>query len=108
MCTGMRLLDFFHHATSRQAGLEEAEVVAIRAYSSAPYKSLNNGLRDMERRARNEAHRLPVTVSALGSYPGAPPPRHGMARDVYTLLSSDPIPIAQQVQVCRSSQEKSC
>ena len=61
----MTLADFITHPKSRAARLEEAHVVALRLYSTAAYRSLNEPLRDIERFGRGEAHRLPVTVAFL-------------------------------------------
>ena len=59
------LADFVAHPRSRAACLEEAHVVALRLYSTAAYRSLNEPLRDVERFRRRTAHRLPVTVAFL-------------------------------------------
>ena len=61
----MVLADFVAHPKSRGAHLEEAHVVALRLYSTAAYRSLNEPLRDLERFGRGEPHKLPVTVAFL-------------------------------------------
>ena len=59
---GMRLCDFAALPDARLAGLSEAEVLALRLYSTAAYKTINVPLRD---RARTAEHPLPVTVYLL-------------------------------------------
>jgi hypothetical protein len=62
---GMRLADFVNAESAKAAELTEAEVAAIRLYSTAAFRSINNPLRDQERCGRGEAHPLPVTVTLI-------------------------------------------
>ena len=50
------------HPDARTARLEEAHVAALRAYTTAIYKVLNNPLRDLD---RTEPHPFPVTIAFL-------------------------------------------
>ena len=60
--TGMRLADFAAGRQAETAGLALAHVLAIRLYSTAAYKSLNNPLRD---RNRHTPHPFAATVTFL-------------------------------------------
>ena len=62
---GMRLDDFVLHPVSRHAGLTDAEVAAVRLYSTAAFHSINSPLRDLERHRAGRPHPLAVTVSFL-------------------------------------------
>ena len=62
---GMLLADFVAHVFAVGGGLEEAHVLALRLYSTAAFRSINNPLRDPERCERGEAHPWPVTVAYL-------------------------------------------
>ena len=62
---GMRLADFVNAPSAKAAKLTEAEVAAIRLYSTAAFRSINNPLRDQERSGRGEAHPLPATVTLI-------------------------------------------
>lgn len=62
---GMRLADFVNAPSAKAAKLTEAEVAAIRLYSTAAFRSINNPLRDQERSERGEAHPLPATVTLI-------------------------------------------
>jgi hypothetical protein len=62
---GMRLDDFVQHPVSRHAGLTDAEVAAVRLYSTAAFHSINSPLRDLERHRAGRPHPLAVTVSFL-------------------------------------------
>jgi hypothetical protein len=62
---GMRLQDFVTHPNARAAELEEAEVVALRLYTTSAFRQINDPLRDQERISKGEAHPLPVTVMFL-------------------------------------------
>ena len=53
------LADFVAHRNAVASGLSEAHVLALRAYTSACYKSLNGPLRDQSRTA---PHPFPITV----------------------------------------------
>ena len=59
---GMQLADFVNHPSSRMADLREVHVVAIRLYSTAAFRSLNNPLRD---RTRTTAHPFAATIFFL-------------------------------------------
>ena len=50
------------HAASRRAKLSEAHVLALRMYTTAAYKSLNEPLRD---RSRTAPHPFAVTVAFI-------------------------------------------
>ena len=64
---GMRLADFVEHPRATSVGLEEAEVAALRIYTTDAFKSINLPLRDAERRERNERHPLALTVVLIQS-----------------------------------------
>jgi len=59
---GETLADFLAHPDARTARLEEAHVAALRIYTTAAYKVLNNPLRDLD---RTEPHPFPVTIAFL-------------------------------------------
>lgn len=54
--------DFVAHPHAQAAGLDAGHVLALRLYTTAAYKSLNNPLRDM---ARTAPHPFPVTILKL-------------------------------------------
>jgi hypothetical protein len=62
---GMVLRDFVEHEHSRTAYLDEAEVVALRLYSTSAFRHINNPLRDQERIDSGRAHPMPVTVMLI-------------------------------------------
>ena len=62
---GMTLDDFVSHPSSVTAGLEAAEVLACRVYTTAAYRSLNNPLRNRD--AQRPPHPFPVTINFLKS-----------------------------------------
>ena len=62
---GWRLSDFAAHPKAQLAGLSMAETAALRLYTTAAFQSINNPLRDRDRRARNIPHRLPITVELI-------------------------------------------
>lgn len=62
--TGMVLSDFVGHPNAHTAALTEAELVALRLYSTAAFTALNRPLRDA---ARTSAHPLAATVVLLTS-----------------------------------------
>ena len=64
---GMRLDDFANHATAKKCRLTKPEVLALRFYTTAGFRSINNPLRDMDRLGRHEAHPLPIMVWLLSS-----------------------------------------
>ena len=66
----MLLADFCAHADAVAAGLEEMNVLALRLYTTAAFRSINNPLRDMERYETNIAHKLPVTVALISEAVG--------------------------------------
>jgi len=59
---GEMLTDFCAHGDAMTARLEEAHVAALRIYTTAAYKVLNNPLRDQQRTA---PHPFPVTIAFL-------------------------------------------
>ncbi|KOO32590.1 hypothetical protein Ctob_010286 [Chrysochromulina tobinii] len=59
---GERLADFVSHPYARMARLDEAHVAALRIYTTAAHKVLNEPLRDV---ASTAAHPFPVTVAFL-------------------------------------------
>jgi hypothetical protein len=63
----MRLDDFANHATAKKCKLSKPEVLALRFYTTAGFRSINNPLRDMDRRERHEEHPLPIMVWLLSS-----------------------------------------
>ena len=58
----MRLADFASHPQSLTANLTLAETAALRLYTTAAFKSINDPLRDFERLARKEKHPFALTV----------------------------------------------
>lgn len=62
---GMKLADFAHHRDAQLAKLSEAQVLAMRLYTTAVYKSINDPLRDRQRHQKNEPHPMPVLVHQL-------------------------------------------
>jgi len=61
--TGLRLADFMKHPNATTSGVKEAEVAALRVYTTAAYTHINNPLRDQE---RFESHK-PVPLPALST-----------------------------------------
>ena len=59
---GETLADFVAHPDARTARLEEAHVAALRIYTTAAYRVLNDPLRDLERVG---PHPFPVTIAFL-------------------------------------------
>ena len=62
---GMRFADFMLHAIVIMCQLTEAEVFALRFYTTAGFKGINWPLRDEKRRAEKKPHRLAVLVFTL-------------------------------------------
>jgi hypothetical protein len=62
---GMRLADFLQHPHARTAELHEAEVVALRLYTTAAFQQINEPLRDQARISSGRPHPLPVTVMLI-------------------------------------------
>jgi hypothetical protein len=62
---GMLLRDFVSHNHSQTADLEEAEVVALRLYSTSAFRHINNPLRDQARISSGKPHPMPVTVTLI-------------------------------------------
>ena len=62
---GMRFADFMAHRVARYCELSEAEVFALRYYTTAGFKGINQPLRDQDRRAQRQAHNLAVLVFIL-------------------------------------------
>ena len=59
---GKVLADFANHPKAQMAELDEAEVAALRLYTTAAFVSINAPLRDLQRRERKEPHPLALTV----------------------------------------------
>ena len=59
---GMRLHDFVQHQNAVDAKLIPAHIVALRLYTTAAYREINNPLRDLNRFDTHTPHPLPVTV----------------------------------------------
>ena len=64
---GKRLDDFANSEMAKRCKLTRLEVLALRFYSTAGFKSINWGLRDVDRWERRVPHRLPVMVFLLHS-----------------------------------------
>jgi len=62
---GMRFSDFMAHAVALFCRLTEAEVFALRYYTTAGFKGINWPLRDRERRDKRQPHKLSVLVFTL-------------------------------------------
>ena len=62
---GMRFADFMALPIVGFCQLTEAEVFALRFYTTAGYKGINWPLRDQTRRSQNQPHRLAVLVFVL-------------------------------------------
>jgi hypothetical protein len=62
---GMQLKDFVQHEHAITANLNEAEVVALRLYTTSAFKAINDPLRNQERIKRGEEHPMPVTVTLI-------------------------------------------
>jgi hypothetical protein len=60
---GEKLSDFLQHNNAKDAKLSEAEVVAMRLYTTVAYKFMNFPLRDNGRYERKEECPLPVTTA---------------------------------------------
>ncbi len=59
---GKKLAYFLEHETCKAAKLDDAEVVALRLYTTQAFREINEPLRDQGRQA---AHPLPVTVVCI-------------------------------------------
>ncbi len=64
---GFRLDDFANHATAKKCKLTKPKVLALRFYTTAGFRSINDPLRDMDRQAKHEAHPLPIMVWLLSN-----------------------------------------
>ncbi len=62
---GMSLEDFVNHEYARAAELEEAEVVALRLFTTSAFLHISLPLRDQERISSGKPHPLPVTVMMI-------------------------------------------
>jgi hypothetical protein len=58
---GMRLADFAACPEAKQAGLSLLQVAALRIYTTAAFRSINDPLRDLRRKASGQPHPLPLT-----------------------------------------------
>jgi hypothetical protein len=63
---GTKLEYFLNHDNAKKARLDEAEVVALRLYTTMAYKFMNNPLRDEKRRNDKNPCPLPVTTAFAG------------------------------------------
>lgn len=62
---GMRLQDFAGAPASQQAGLTMLQVAALRIYTTAAFRSINDPLRDAGHSKRKTPHPLPLTCSLI-------------------------------------------
>ena len=62
---GKRLTDFVGDSNARTAKLSEAHVAALRYYTTAAFRTINNGLRDQDRYKAERPHPFPVTVAFI-------------------------------------------
>ncbi len=65
--TGRSLEYFVKHEAATSAKLKDAEVVALRLYTTSAFSSINNPLRDQNRIDKGEPHPLPATVWLIAS-----------------------------------------
>ncbi len=65
--TGKSLDYFVKHETATSAKLKDAEVVALRLYTTSAFSKINNPLRDQSRINDKVPHPLPVTVWLITS-----------------------------------------
>ena len=63
----MILDDFVNSDLAKMCKLTKPEVLALRFYTTAGFRSINNPLRNVDRRKRHEAHPLPIMVFLLHS-----------------------------------------
>ena len=68
---GMVLADFVNHYNSRTARLEEADVVALRLYTTAAFRAINNPLREQARRPPGERRNHPLAITVARIYNAA-------------------------------------
>ena len=61
----MRLADFISCREAQQAGLSVLQVAGLRIYTTAAFRSINEPMRDLQRKARGEPHPLPLTCSLI-------------------------------------------
>ena len=64
---GKRLADFANSPEAQQAGLTILHVAALRIYSTAAFCAINEPLRDLGRKERQERHPLPLTTALLSA-----------------------------------------
>ena len=64
---GMKLDDFVNHEMAKKCKLTKPEVLALRFYTTAGFRTINNPLRDMDRLKNRKAHPLPIMVWLLSS-----------------------------------------
>ena len=62
---GSKLADFVEAPEAREAGLSDAEVAALRIYTSHAFGAFNEPLRDLERAEENRPHPLPALTTLL-------------------------------------------
>ena len=61
----MKLADFVNHPNAQTANLTDAHVAALRFYTTAAFRTINNGLRDQDRYKAKTPHPLPITVAFI-------------------------------------------
>ncbi len=65
--TGKSLEFFVKHEIATNAKLKDAEVVALRLYTTSAFSRINNPLRDLSRISSGQSHPLPATVWLIAS-----------------------------------------
>ena len=63
--SGKRLADFLADPSAQTAKLKGTHVVGVRHYTTAGFRTVNNGLRDQTRFGAGQPHPLPVTVAFI-------------------------------------------
>ena len=61
----MVLADFVKLAQKEAPSIKEQHVAALRFYTTAAYMSINDPLRDLERKEAGQPHKLPITVAFI-------------------------------------------
>lgn len=65
VCGGMRLTDFYDDMRVHKSGVKIEHIAALRLYTTAAFRHINDPLRDMERRNAGKPHPLPLIVSLI-------------------------------------------
>jgi len=76
---GITLDEFVEKVEAKKAGLEREEVIALRVYTTASYKSLNDPFHNAGTGGRRVVHPFPATIGFLAS--GIKKLRSGMSLD---------------------------